>query len=177
MPVPLPILSGITVQAVIATIHTCVRHPAGNPRAAIRHILFFVLEYALRTSTSASTLPHVRPLRFQTGRLSAPPTAVSTHTALVWRVYCIPLQPISLARWASLGCPLSVSAHPVLMGAFPVSRKHTSLGTLTYILCRRMYSTSSRLALAHSSGSSHPPLLSSQCHSSHALNSRCSPDA
>ena len=48
------------------------------------------------------------------------------------------------------GCPLSVSAHPVLIGAFPISRKHTSLGTLTYIiLCRRMHSTSSRLALAH----------------------------
>ena len=67
------------------------------------------------------------------------------------------------------GCPLSVSAHPVLMGAFPVSRKHTSLGPLTYILCRRMYPTSSRLALAHSFGSSHPPLLSSQCHPSHTL--------
>ena len=49
------------------------------------------------------------------------------------------------------GCPLSVSAHPVLMGAFPVSRRHTSLGTLVCILWRRMYSASSRLASAHSS--------------------------
>ena len=35
------------------------------------------------------------------------------------------------------------------------------LRPLVYILWRRMLSTSSRLALAHSSGSSHPPLLSS----------------
>ena len=32
------------------------------------------------------------------------------------------------------GCPLSVSAHPVLMGALPVSRWHASLGTLLYVL-------------------------------------------
>ena len=46
------------------------------------------------------------------------------------------------------GCALSVSAHPVLMDALPVSREHTSLETLVHILWRRMYSTSSRLALA-----------------------------
>ena len=32
------------------------------------------------------------------------------------------------------GCPLSVSAHPVSMAAFPVSRKHTSLLELTDVL-------------------------------------------
>ena len=71
------------------------------------------------------------------------------------------------------GCRLSVSVHPVLMGPFPVSRRHFSLGTLSNMLWRRMYSTSSRLALAHSSGSSHPP-LSSQCQPSHRLSSPCS---
>ena len=38
-----------------------------------------------------------------------------------------------------VGCPLSVSAHPILMGAFPVSRRHTSHGIPVYILWRRMY--------------------------------------
>ena len=42
--------------------------------------------------------PHVRPLRSQTVRLSAPPMAVSTHTALVWRVSCTPSQHISRAH-------------------------------------------------------------------------------
>ena len=82
---------------------------------------------------------------------------------------------IYLARTLGFpGCPLSVSAYPVLMGALPISRRHTSLGTLVRMLWRRMYSTSSRPALAHSSGSSHPPLLSSQCHHSHMLSSSCS---
>ena len=71
------------------------------------------------------------------------------------------------------GCPLSVSAHPVLMGAITVSRRQVSLETVVYILWRRMYSTSSRLALAYSSRSSHPLLLSSQCHPSHTLSNSC----
>ena len=34
-------------------------------------------------------------------------------------------------------CPLSVSAHPVLMSAFSVSRRHTSLETLVHIFWRQ----------------------------------------
>ena len=49
------------------------------------------------------------------------------------------------------------------MGPFSVSRRHISLGTLSNMLLRRMYSISSRLALAHSSGWNHPPFLPSQC--------------
>ena len=36
-------------------------------------------------------------------------------------------------------CPLSVSAHPVLMGAFPVSRRHTSLWGPSCTACGNGY--------------------------------------
>ena len=75
--------------------------------------------------------------------------------------------PYRLYRNSISGCPLSVSAHPVITGALPVSREQVSLEILVYILWRRMYSTSSRLAWAHNSGSSHPALLSSQSQPSH----------
>ena len=79
---------------------------------------------------------------------------------------------------AHVGLPFLtlVSFRPSCLAGFlpRLTWARLSLGTLVYILWRRMYSTSPRLTLAHSSGSGHPPLLSSQCHPSHTLSSSCS---
>ena len=146
--------------------HMCARHLPGSPLVAVRQILFFLLERG-STPFAHRQVPHnflqVLPWRSPTALLSAPPAAASTRTTLASRASCIPSRPTSRARWASLVAPhQSVSAHPVLMGALSVSRGHTSLGTLVFILWRRMYSTSSRLAWAHRSGSSlccHPSAI------------------
>ena len=67
------------------------------------------------------------------------------------------------------GCPLSVAAYAVLMGALPVSRRHAScVHSRVHLVATNVYSTSSRHALAHCTRSSHPPLLSSQCQPSHS---------
>ena len=71
-------------------------------------------------------------------------------------------------------CPLLVSAHPVLMSAFSVSRRHTSLETLVHIFWRQNTLHLFTSCLAHSPGSSHPPLFSPQCHPSHKPSSSCS---
>ena len=165
MPVPLPnfVRRHVCRTGCIGAVHTCVRHQAGGPQAAIRQKPSFLLErkkYALRTSTSASAFPSRSPVAISDSTtFSASDGGVDAYSSgLACVLYSFATH---LARTLGFpGCPLSVSAHHVLMGAFPVSRRHTSLGTLTYILCRRMYATSSCPALAHSSGSSHPPLLS-----------------
>ena len=159
MPVPIPnfVRRHVCRTGCIARVRTYVRHPAGSPRAAIRQTLFFVLECKSTPSARRQMpvpFPHVHLLRSDSTIFSASNGGVDAYSSgLACVLYSFATR---LARTLAFpGCPLSVSAHPVLMGAFPVSRKHTSLGTLTYILCRRMYSTSSLLALAHSSGSSH----------------------
>ena len=153
----------------IATARTCVRHLPGNPLAADRRILFFVLE---RGSTPCARRPMPQPFLSDSTAFIASSGGVDAYNS---GVACV-LHSFAthLARTlGSPGCPLPVSAQPVLMGALPVSRKHNSLGTPMYILWRRMYSTSSRLALAHSSGSTRP-----SCHPnaipSHKLSSSCS---
>ena len=62
---------------------------------------------------------HVHPWRYPTTPSSVPPAAVWVRTARASR-------PLMLGFPA---CPLSVSTHPVLTSAFPVSRKHVSLNT------------------------------------------------
>ena len=85
-----------------------VRHLPGNPRAAVRQVLFFVLE---RGSTPFARQPvpqpflHACPWRSPTALLSAPPVAASTRTTLASRASCIPSRPTSRARWASLVDP------------------------------------------------------------------------
>ena len=147
MPAPSPSFASST--SCIVTARTCVRHLAGSPRAAARQKLFFVLE---RSSTLSERQPvpppflHACPWRSPTARLSVLPMAVLTCTVVASRASLYSFA-THLARTLGFpGCPLSVSAYPVLMGALPVSRGHTSLETLVYILWRRMYSTSSRLA-------------------------------
>ena len=121
-------------------------------------------KYALRTSTSATTFPPRLPVVISDSTtFSASSGGVDTYiSGLACVLYSFATH---LARTLGFpGCPLPLSSHPVLLDALPISRGHTFLVTLLYILWRRMYSSSSRLALAHSSRSSHPPVLSSQCH-------------
>ena len=155
----------------IATAHTCVHLLAGKPRAVVRQIPFFVLERSSTlSSTNATTFPPRLPVAIsESTTFSASSGGVEAYSSGLACVLCS--FATHLARSLGFfGCPSSVSAHPALH----VSHKHVSLETLVYILWRRMYSPSSRLALAHSSGSSHPPLLSSQCQPSHTLSSSCS---
>ena len=107
----------------IATARTCVHHLPGNLLTAIRRILFFVME---RRSTPFARQPmpqlflHVYPWRPPTALLSAPTAAACLACVL----YSFATH---LARTLAFpGCSLSVSPHPVLMGAFPVSRGHAS---------------------------------------------------
>ena len=88
---------------------------------------------------------------------------------MVWRVSCIPWRP-HLARTLGFpGCPLSVSAHSVLMGAFPVSRTHTSGNSHVHLVSADViYLFTSCLGTQLRV---EPPLLSSQCHPSHTLSS------
>ena len=121
------------------------------------------LKYALRTSTNATTFPPRLPVSISD---NATFSASSGGVQLWPRVRLVYLR----ARWASLVVPCQ--SPPILSRWLPSpSHASTPLGTLVYILWRRMYSTSSRPAVAHSSGPSHPPFLSSQCHPSHR---RCS---
>ena len=91
-----------------ATARTCVRHPPGNLLAAVRRILFFVLE---RGSTpfgcrqQPQPFLHIHPWRSPTALLSEPPAAASTRTTLASRASCIPSRPTSRASWASLRPP------------------------------------------------------------------------
>ena len=116
----------------IATALTCVHGLPGNLLAATRRRLFFVMEPQL--------FLHVYPWTSDSTTFSAFSVGVDAHNCLVGVVDSFATH---LARTVTfLGSPLSVSAHPVLMGAFPVSRRHASLETLVCILWRRMYSTS-----------------------------------
>ena len=112
----------------IATARTFVRHLLGNLLAVRR-----ILEDEERRSTPFAHRPlpqpflQVHPWRSPTALLSAPPAAVSTRSTLVSRARDPPRAHVGLP-WLSL-----VSAHPVLMGAFPSSRRNVSLVTLVYI--------------------------------------------
>ena len=100
----------------IVTTRTCVRHLPGNLLAAIHRILRAgAWKYALRTSTSATTFHPRYQCRPPTAPLSAPQAEASTRTTLALRE----------SPRAHVG---PVSTHPVLMGAFSVSRRHVSLG-------------------------------------------------
>ena len=72
-------------------------HMCSSPGwAAIQQTPLFVLARKSTPSARRPMLvpfPHVRPLRSQTARFSAPPMAVSTHTARVWRVSCFLCDP------------------------------------------------------------------------------------
>ena len=95
-----------------------------------------------RRSTPSARRPvpvpflHVHLLRSQTTRFSAPPTAVSTHTARVWRVSCIPFA-THLARTLRLPWLLLVGLCPP-----------------------RLDGGLSSFAMAHLSGNSHLRLVS-----------------
>ena len=113
-----------------ATARTCAHHQPDSPLAAVPRILFVMLE---RGSTPLAHQPmprlflHVHPWRSPTAPLSAPPAAASTrYNSDLACVLCF--FATNLARTLGfLGCPLSVSAHPVSMGTFPVSREHAHL--------------------------------------------------
>ena len=154
----------------IAASRTCVHRLAGDLRAAVRQTPFFVPERRStlsHSSISATTFPPCLPVAISDSKIfSASSGGVDEYSS---GLACV-LYSFATHLASTLGFPgfsLSVSAHPVLRGALPVSREHVSLETLVYIMWRRMHYTSSHLALAHSSGSSHSPLSSSQCHPSH----------
>ena len=152
----LPILCGVAraIQAFFAAARTCARLLPGSPPAAVRRKPFFVLER--------------RSMLF-----ARRPVAASTHTALASRASCTPSRPTSRACWAFLVVPVSLRP-PCLDGCssslaqahFPGdSCVHPAAANVLHFF---------RLALTHSSGSSHPPLLSSQCRASHTLSNSCS---
>ena len=130
----------------IATAHTCARHLPGGPLVALRRLLFFVLE---RRNTPFARRPVPQRLQRRRRRVQVSPRV----------------------RLAFLRDP--TRAHVGLPWLPLVSLRPPGL-EVVHILWRRMYSTSSRLALAHSSGSSDPPSLSSPCHPHHTLSSSCS---
>ena len=116
----------------IATARSCVHHLPCH-LSAIQRIISFVME---RTNKRFARRPvpqvsfHVYPWQPPTAPLSAPLAAASIRRTLALRVSCTPSRPTSRARWGSLVVPCQVSAYPVLMGAFPASRRHVSLGTI-----------------------------------------------
>ena len=132
-------------------------------------------KYALRTSTRAATIPPRLPWRSQTAELSASPAAgVDAHSSgLACVLYSFTTH---LARTLGFpGCPLSVSAHPVLMGAL-----RSRVGTLPWrLLCTSCGNECTPLLLVSlwrtALDQAHPPLLSFQCQPSHTLSSSCSP--
>ena len=73
-----------------------------------------------------------------------------------------------LLKFGWLGSPLFVSSHLVLIGGFPVSSKHCSIGTGKYTSCLWRYCISTDLAFSTSSFGSTPPLTSSTYRSSHS---------
>ena len=106
----------------VATAYSSVSLSPDSPLVVIRQILSCT---TVRGSTpfARRQVPqlffHVHSWRSPTTPSSVPPAAVWVRTARASR-------PLMLGF---PGCPLSVSTHPVLIGAFPVSRKHVSLST------------------------------------------------
>ena len=101
---------------------------------------------------------HVCPWRPPTAQLPAPPAA-STRAALVLRVSCVFLRDLA-PTLGFRGSPSSVSAHSVSMG---LTQARLTGDSRVHLVGDECTPPSSRHALAHSSGSSHPPLVSSQC--------------
>ena len=176
----LPILCGVTraVQAVLfATARTCVHHRPGNPRAAMQLILSFVPERR-STPSARQQVPrlflHVYPWRpSDSTTFSASNGGIDAYNSGSGvRFFFLPDPPRAHdgLPWLSL----SVSAHPVLLGASSRLTKARLYRDSRVHLCGDQCTLPSRLTLAHSSGSSHPPLLPSQCHPSHTLISSCS---
>ena len=111
----------------IAAARTCAQHLPGSPLAEVRRLLSFVLERRLSASQPMPLLfLHICPWRSPTAQPSAPQAASSTRATLVACVlYSFATH---LARTLGFpGCPVSVSVHPVLMGALPASRRQVSL--------------------------------------------------
>ena len=158
MPVPPPkfVRRHACRTGCIAAAHTCVRHLAGNLLAAVRRTLFLrarAQKYALRTSTD---FLNVRLWRSQIAQLSALPTTVSTHTVLPW-LSLVSLRPSGLVRRLSQ------------------SRTGTPLWELSCTSCDDGCTPPPHvLPWRTAPGSTHPPLLSSQCQPSHKLSSSCS---
>ena len=147
----------------IATARTCVHHLPGNLLAAIQRMLSFVMER--RSTPFAPNQCHNFSSTFTRGNLRQhyfQRLQRRRRRVQLWSSVCLtflrdpPRAHIGLA-WLSL-----------------VSLRPSCLDGCFYILWRRMYSTSSRLALAQSSGSSHPPLVSFQGHPCHKLSNACS---
>ena len=121
MPAPLPncVQRRECPTDCIAIARTSARHLADGPRAAIRQTpFFFVLERRNTpfTSTKATTSPP---------RLAVAISNNTTFGASSGGVDCVLYSfTTHLARTLGFpGCPLSVSAHPILMCALPLSRR------------------------------------------------------
>ena len=106
-----------------ATARTCARRQPGDLLAAVRRILFFVLE---RRSTPFARRPvpqpflHVHPWRSDSTNFSPSSGGVDAYNS---GLACV-LYSFATHLACALGflsCSLSVSAHPVLMGALPVT--------------------------------------------------------
>ena len=141
----------------IAAVHTCVRHPDGSPRAAIRQIHFFVLDEEVRP-------PHVNQCQYLSFTFTCCDLRQHDFHPLQRRCRRIQLgSGVSFATHlvCSLGfpgCPLSVSAHPVLDGGAFQFRVSTPLWELSHTSCVDGC-TPPLHVLPHSSGSSHPPFV------------------
>ena len=139
---------------------TCVHLLAGSPQAEVRRIPFSVLE---RKSTLISHPPAPQPFldacpwRSLTTQLSAPRVAALARVTLASHASCTPPRALVGLPWLPL-----ISLRPSCLDGC-LSHVSKFLRTLVYILWP-----------AQSSGSSHPPWLSSQCHPSLTLSSSCS---
>ena len=111
----------------VATARTCGRHLPGSPLISTKTLLRVGAWNALRTSTSATTFLPRSPVAISDCSFSASSGGVDAYNSgLAFVLYSFATH---LARTFGFpGCSLSVSAHPVLMGAHSVSRRHASLG-------------------------------------------------
>ena len=117
----------------IATTRTCVRHLSGNLLAAVRRCWSVEVRSShvdqCHNLSSTFTRDDVRQHHCQ--RLQRLRRRVQ-----LWPCVCFIFFATHLARALGFpGCPLSVSAHPVLTGAFPGPRGHVSLWALSCTSC------------------------------------------
>ena len=117
----------------IATVRTCVHPLSGNLLTAILRKLFFVKERRHK-SFARQPMPRLFPPRLpvetpdNTTFIASSGGVDAYNSGLACVLY---LFATHLARTLGFpGCPLTVSAHPVLIGVFTVSRRHVSLWRL-----------------------------------------------